>query len=128
MIFTIADYLAGILTGAVTAICVGAMVRPGMDMVLGMIAGMALGMVIHVILGLALAPLIGMFETMVPGALIGMYGGMFFGMRDAMGGGSATVTGALGVGGVFGAIVVAGVHYYDRTLRGPVVDTGEQAD
>ncbi len=127
MLFTIADYLAGIVVGALTAVGVGTIVRPGTDMVLGMIVGMIVGMIIHVIAGFALAPLIGMFEAMVPAAVIGMYGGMFFGMRDAMGAGSTTVTSNLAVGALFGGIVVAGISYYDRTLKGEVVDTGDQS-
>jgi hypothetical protein len=125
MVFAIADYLAGIVIGAVTAVGVGMIVQPGTDMVLGMIAGMAVGMIIHVVAGLALAPLIGMFEAMVPAALIGMYGGMFFGMRDAMGAGSPNIGANITIGALFGAIVVAGISYYDRTLKGEVVDTGE---
>ena len=125
MWFVIGDYLAGILVGAVTALSVRMVVWPGMDMVVAMIIGMGLGMLIHIILGLLLSPLIGMFNAMVPASLIGMYGGMFFGMRDSMDAGSRTLQAALAVGAIFGAIVVAGVQYYDRTLRGTIVDTGE---
>ncbi len=125
MIFTIADYLVGMLVGMATALSVRIIVWPGMDMVLAMLVGMALGMVIHVILGLVLAPLIGMFEAMIPSSLIAMYGGMFFGMRDSMGDQSPTLRAALTVGALFGAIVVAGTHYYDRGLRGEVVNTGQ---
>jgi hypothetical protein len=126
MIFTIGDYLAGMLVGAVTAFSVRMVVWPGMDMmVIAMMVGMALGMLVHLILGLGLGPLIGMFEAMIPASLIGMYGGMFFGMRDSMAAGSRTLQAAIAVGAIFGAIVVAGVHFYDRALRGAVVDTGE---
>jgi hypothetical protein len=125
MIFTIGDYLAGMLVGAATAFSVRMVVWPGMDMVVAMIAGMALGMLVHVVVGLAFGPLIGMFEAMIPASLIGMYGGMFFGMRDSMAAGSRTLQAALAVGAIFGAIVVSGVRFYDRTLRGMVVDTGE---
>ncbi len=128
MVFTIADYLAGMLIGAATAVGVGTIVHTGMDMVLAMMAGMLIGMIIHVIGGLALAPMIGMFEAMVPAALIGMYGGMFFGMRDAMGAGSPSIGANLTIGALFGGIVVAGVSYYDRTLRGDVIDTGEPSN
>src|SRR2546427_7779796 len=125
MIFEIGDYLAGMLVGVVTALSVRMVVWPGMDMVIAMIAGIALGMLVHVVLGLALGALIGMFEAMIPASLIGMYGGMFFGMRDSMAAGSRTLPAALAGGAIFGAIVVAGVHFYDRTLRGAGVDTGE---
>jgi len=125
MIFAIGDYLAGMLVGAATALAVRMVVWPGMDMVLAMIVGMALGMLVHLVLGLALGPLIGMFEAMIPASLIGMYGGMFFGMRDSMAAGSRTLQAGLAVGAIFGAIVVAGVRFYDRTLRGAVVDTGD---
>jgi len=125
MIFSIGDYLAGMLVGAVTALSVRMVVWPGMDMVIAMIVGMALGMLVHLILGLGLGPIIGMFEAMIPASLIGMYGGMFFGMRDSMAAGSRTLQAAIAVGAIFGAIVVAGVHFYDQALRGAVVDTGE---
>jgi hypothetical protein len=125
MFFTIGDYLAGMLVGAVTALSVRMVIWPGMDMVIAMIVGMALGMLVHLILGLGLGPLIGMFEAMIPASLIGMYGGMFFGMRDSMAAGSRTLQAAIAVGAIFGAIVVAGVHFYDRALSGAVVDTGE---
>ena len=124
-IFTIADHLAGIAIGVVTALTVRMVVSPGTDMVIAMVGGMALGMLVHLILGLVLAPVVGMFQVMIPGSLIGMYGGMYFGMRYSMAAGSPTLEAALTVGAMFGAIVVAGVHYYDRALRGEVVDTGE---
>jgi len=125
MIFTIGDYLAGMLVGAATAFSVRIVVWPGMDMVIAMIVGMALGMLVHLVVGLALGPLIGMFEAMIPASLIGMYGGMFFAMRDSMAAGSRTLQAALAVGAILGAVVVAGVRFYDRTLKGVVVDTGE---
>jgi len=125
MLFTIGDYLAGMLVGAVTALGVRMLVKPGMDMVIAMLIGMGLGMVVHFVLGLILSPAIGMFEAMIPASLIGMYGGMFFAMRDSMAAGSRSLTAALAVGALFGLIVVGGVHFYDRTLRGAVVDTGE---
>jgi hypothetical protein len=125
MFFVIGDYLAGMTVGALTAVAVRVVVWPGMDMVVAMIVGMALGMLIHIVLGLMLAPLIGMFNAMIPASLIGMYGGMFFGMRDSMAAGSRTLPAAIAVGVALGAIVVAGVEYYDRTLRGTVVDSGD---
>jgi large-conductance mechanosensitive channel len=125
MLFSIGDYLAGMTVGAVTAFGVRMVVWAGMDMVVAMIVGMALGMVIHIVLGLIMAPLIGMFNAMIPASLIGMYGGMFFAMRDSMAAGSRTLAAAMVVGAIFGAIVVAGVKYYDRTLRGTVVDSND---
>lgn len=122
MLFTIGDYLAGMLIGVATALVVRALVWPGMDMVIAMLIGVAVGMVLHFVLGLALSALLGMFETMMPGSLIGMYGGMLFGMRDSMAAGSATLGDTALVGAVFGAIVVLGVKIYDGALRGPVVD------
>jgi len=124
MIFFISDYVAGMTVGAVTALAVRMVVWPGMDMVIAMIVGMALGMIVHMMLSLLLGPLIGMFNAMIPASLIGMYGGMFFGMRDSMAAGSRTLAAAIAVGAVFGAIVVGGVQYYDRTLQGAVVDSG----
>jgi hypothetical protein len=123
MLFSIGDYLAGMIVGAVTALAVRMVVWPGMDMVIAMIVGMALGMLIHIALGLVMAPVIGMFNAMMPASLIGMYGGMFFGMRDSMAAGSRTLQAAIVVGAILGAIVVAGVKYYDQILRGTVVDS-----
>jgi hypothetical protein len=125
VLFLIADYLAGMTVGALMAIAVRGVIWPGMDMVVAMILGMAIGMAVHLVLGLAFAPLIGMFNAMIPASLIGMYGGMFFGMRDSMAAGSRTLTAAIAVGLIFGAIVVTGVEYYDRTLKGAVVDSGD---
>jgi len=125
MLFVIGDYLAGILVGAFTAIAVRMVVWPGMDMVIAMIIGMALGMFIHIVLSLILAPLVGMFNAMIPASIIGMYGGMFFAMRDSMAAGSRTLHGAIAVGALFGIVVVVGVQFYDHSLRGAVVDSGE---
>jgi len=99
-------------------------VWPGMDLVIAMLLGLAAGMVIHFVLSLALAPLLGIFETMIPGSLVGMYGGMLFGMRDSMAAGSRTLSAAVLVGAIFGAIVVAGVKVYGRVLRGAALDAG----
>jgi hypothetical protein len=72
-------------------------------------------------LGLVMAPVIGMFNAMMPASLIGMYGGMFFGMRDSMAAGSRTLQAAIVVGAILGAIVVAGVKYYDQILAEPLL-------
>ena len=122
MLFSIGDYLAGILIGVATTLVVRVFVWPGMDMVLGMLIGMAAGTVVHLFLGLILAPIVGMFETMVPASLIGMYGGMLFGMRDSMAAGSHTLASAATVGAIFGAIVVLGVKVYNQVLRGAVFE------
>jgi|SRR5579863_2330841 len=122
MLFSIGDYLAGILIGLATTFVVRALVWPGMDMVFAMLIGMAAGTVVHLFLGFILAPLVGMFETMVPGSLIGMYGGMLFGMRDSMAAGSRTLTSAAAVGALFGIIVVLGVKVYNKILHGAVFE------
>lgn len=125
MRFIIGDYLAGIIVGVATAFVVGLVIQPGFDMVLAMLIGMGLGMAVHAVVGLLLAPAVGMFNAMIPASIIGMYGGMFFAMRDSMAAGSRTMAQALAVGAIFGAVVVAGLQYYDRVLRGVVVDSGE---
>ena len=124
MLFSIGDYLAGMIIAVATTLAVRAIVPPGMDMVIAMMIGMAVGTVIHLLLGFILAPLIGMFETMVPGSLIGMYGGMLFGMRDSMAAGSRTLASAAVVGAIFGAIVVLGVKVYNQILSGAVFEAG----
>jgi hypothetical protein len=126
LFFTIGEYIAGMITGAVTALAVRMVVSPGMDMVVAMMLGMGLGMVIHIVLGLMASPLVGMFATMMPGSVIGMYGGMLFAMRDSMAAGSATKASAALVGAAFGAVIVAAVQVYDRVLRGPVVLDAEE--
>ena len=123
-LFAIGDHLAGATVGALTALGVRVLVWPGMDMVLAMLLGMGVGMVVHVVIGLALSPLLGMFETMTAAMLIGMYGGMLFGMRDSMQAGSASLASTVGVGALFGVIVVFALAVYDRVLRGTVVDDG----
>jgi hypothetical protein len=125
LIFVLGDYLAGMAIGALTTLVVRAIVWPGMDMVIAMLAGMGLGMALHLVVGLVLSPLLGMFETMIPASMIGMYGGMLFGMRDSMAAGSQTLGAASAVGALFGAVIVLVFHLYDRILRGAVVDTGE---
>lgn len=125
MLFVIGDYLAGAAIGALTALGVRALVWPGMDMVIAMLLGMGVGMVVHVVIGLVLTPLLGMFETMSAAMVIGMYGGMLFGMRDSMSAGSEALAAALGVGALFGALVVFAFKVYDRAIRGAVVDSGE---
>jgi hypothetical protein len=59
---------------------------------------------------------------MAAAMVIGMYGGMLFGMRDSMNAGSETLPAALGVGALFGALVVLAVKLYDRSIHGTVVD------
>ena len=84
MLFVIGDYLAGASIGVVTAAGIRALVWPGMDMVVAMLAGTLLGTAAHVVVLVLLGPLVGFFHVMAPGALVGMYGGMLFGMRDSM--------------------------------------------
>jgi hypothetical protein len=115
MFFAIGDYVAGMIIGVATTLAVRVIVWPG-----AMLLGMAAGMLLHFVVGLILAPLLGMFETMMPGSLIGMYGGMLFGMRDSMAAGSITLSAAVIVGAIFGAVVVAGVKVYGRVLGGRV--------
>ena len=54
MLFSIGDYLAGMLIGVATTLAVRGIVSPGMDMVLAMLVGMAAGTVVHLLLGLVL--------------------------------------------------------------------------
>ncbi len=123
MLFTIGDYVAGMLIGAITALAVRAIIWSGMDMVLAMLLGIAVGMVLDTVVGLMIAPLLGMFETMMPASLIGMYGGMLFAMRDSMAAGSRTHAAAALVGAIFGAIVVLAVKVFSRVLHGAVLET-----
>jgi hypothetical protein len=120
-LFTIGDHLAGGAVGAVTAVGVRAVVSPQLDMVLAMLVGMAIGMIAHLVLTVLLAPVLDPFHVMVPGGLIGMYGGMMFAMRDTMQAHAGSLRQAILVGVVFGVVVVAGVHLYDRAIRGPVL-------
>jgi hypothetical protein len=125
MIYIIGDYVAGMLIGAATALAVRSVVSPGMDMVIAMLFGMGIGTLLHFVLGLIAAPVLGMGETMIPAMFIGMYGGMLFGMRDSMAAGSESLGAAVAVGIAFGALVVFGVKLYDRSLRGVVMDAGD---
>lgn len=114
--FIVGDYIAGALTGLLTACAVHLFVRPTMDTVLAMLLGMALGMAVHLIVGLLFAPILGAFHTMVPGSLIGMYGGMLFAMRETMQH-PTSLTHAARIGVLFGIVVVAAIQLYDRALR-----------
>ncbi|MBI2963420.1 MAG: hypothetical protein HYY35_06675 [Deltaproteobacteria bacterium] len=117
MLFVVGDHLAGALTGAVTALAVRGVGAGGTDMVVAMLLGAVVGSAVHLLLALLFSPLLGPFQVMVPGSLIGMYGGMLFAMRDSVHGGSPTLSSAVLVGGLFGAVVTAGVELYDRALR-----------
>lgn len=118
--FCVGDYLAGALTGGLTALAVRTIVGPHWDMVVAMLVGMIAGMVVHLLLALVLMPLLGGFEVMIPGAMIGMYGGMLFGMRDSMQQEYIPLSTALAVGAFFGLVVVFGIRWWDRQLRGVV--------
>lgn len=118
--FCMGDYLAGLLTGLLTALAVRAIVGPQWDMVLAMLVGMAVGMLLHLTLLLLFIPLLGTFELMTPSAVIGMYGGMLFGMRDSMQQAYVSRGMALAVGALFGLVVVFGIRWLDRQLRGVV--------
>ncbi len=123
--FSIGDYLAGALTGALTALAVRAVVGPEWDMVVAMLVGTTLGMSVHLLLLLVLVPLLGDFEVMMPGAVIGMYGGMLFGMRDSMQQASISLGAALAVGVLWGLLVVLAVRWWDRQLKGEVFNAPE---
>ncbi len=123
--FCIGDYLAGLLTGLLTAFAVRAIVGPQWDMVLAMLVGMAVGMLLHLTLLLLVIPFLGTFETMMPSAVIGMYGGMLFGMRDSMQQAYVSRDMALAVGALFGLVVVFGIRWWDRQLKGVVFATPE---
>jgi len=118
--FRLGDYVAGILTGILTALAVRLIVGPQWDMVVAMLVGMGVGMLVHMTLLLLFTPLLGMFEVMMPLAMIGMYGGMLFGMRDSMQQAYIPLSTALIVGGVFGVFVVFVAHWWNRQLRGAV--------
>lgn len=55
---------------------------------------------------------------MTTGAMIGMYGGMLFGMRDSMQQADVSLRMALAVGAFFGLLVIFGVRWWDRQLKG----------
>ena len=122
-ILTLGEYLAGALIALAAALPIHALVHPGWDLVLAMLAGSAIGMAAHLLLGVALGALVGMFQVMLAGSLIGMYGGMLFAMRDAMQAVSWAQTAWVAI--IFGVAVVAAVRLYDRTLRGPASGRGE---
>lgn len=122
-LFVIGDYAAGGAVGAATAMAVRVAVRPGFDVVLAMLAGMATGMFIHLMAALFLSPVLGFFHTMVPGSLIGMYGGMLFAMRDSMEQQPSSPAQVILVGIIFGLVITAGVRLYDRALH-PAVESG----
>jgi hypothetical protein len=113
--FIVGDYIAGALTGLLTACAVHLFVRPTMDTVLAMLLGMALGMAVHLVAGLLFAPILGA-HTMVSGSFIGMYGGMLFAMRETMQH-PTSLNHAARIGVLFGVIVVVAVQLYDRSLH-----------
>lgn len=114
-LYLLGEYFAGVATAVLTALPIHAVVDPGWDMVVAMIAGTIVGSAAHLLVLALLGPLVGFFHVMAPGALIGMYGGMLFGMRDSMQAASWSRTLAVAVG--LGILVVAAVQLYDRVLR-----------
>lgn len=56
MHFIVADYLAGMLIGSLTALGVRGLVPFGTDMVVGMLVGTLVGMGVHVVLGMLMVP------------------------------------------------------------------------
>jgi hypothetical protein len=115
LLYLIGEYVAGVATAILTALPIHALVDPGWDMVVAMIAGMLLGSAAHLLVLALLGPVVGFFHVMAPGALIGMYGGMLFAMRDSMQAASWSRTLAVAVG--LGILAVAAVQLYDRALR-----------
>lgn len=118
VMFILGDYVGGGIVGALTAAAVHVLLPPEVDLALAMLLGMAVGMLVHIVAGLVLSPLLGFFHVMVPAGFIGMYGGMFFAMRDVME--RVSLGYAIRAGAIFGLMVMAGVHLYDRALVGPV--------
>ena len=114
LLFTVGDYLAGGVTGAVTAAAVHGCIAPETDMVVAMVIGMAVGMVVHTGAVLVLAPVLGMWHVLVPHSIIGRYGGMLFAMRDSMQ--SRSLEWVLLIGAGFGVVVIAVMQLYNRIL------------
>jgi hypothetical protein len=114
-LYLLGEYVAGVATAVLAALPIHALVDPGWDMVVAMIAGTVLGSAAHLLVLALLGPVVGLFHVMAPGTLIGMYGGMLFGMRDSMQTASWSRTLAVAVG--LGVLVVAAVQLYDRALR-----------
>jgi hypothetical protein len=119
--FRLGDYVAGAVTGVLTALAVRLIVGPQWDMVVAMLVGMGVGMLVHMTLLLLFIPLLGTFEVMMPGAVIGMFGGMLFGMRDSMQQAYVPMSTALEVGALFGFLVVIGIRWWDWQLKGGVL-------
>ena len=117
LVFRVGDYAAGAATAALAAGSIHAVVDQSWDMVLAMLVGMGVGTVAHWVVLALVGPLLGFFQVMAPGGIIGMYGGMLFAMRDSMQ--AASWPGAIGVGIVFGLLVVGALDVYDRVLRSP---------
>lgn len=120
IVFAVGDYLSGAVIGVATAAAVRAIISPGLDMAVSMVAGMLIGTAVHLLISVLMVPLLGLFHCMVPGALIGMYGGMLFAMRDAMQHLPGSIGRSILVGLLFGLAVTGAVRVYDRALRATV--------
>lgn len=84
LFYAAGDFLASLVIGIVAALAAWAIVGPGWNMWLAMIAMMALGMVIGLVLFFPISMKLGAMEAMIPAMYTGMWSGMVVGMMDAM--------------------------------------------
>ena len=78
--FIFGDLVSNIAVGVLAALSAAALVGPGWNMFMAMVAMMPLAMALGLFLSLALGILFGAMEIMVPAMLTGMFSGMFSGM------------------------------------------------
>lgn len=84
LFYAVGDFLASLVIGIVAALAAWAIVGPGWNMWLAMIAMMALGMVIGLVLFFPISMKLGAMEAMIPAMYTGMWSGMMIGMIGAM--------------------------------------------
>ncbi len=84
LFYVIGDFLANLVIGTVAGVVAWAIVSPGWNMWLAMVAMMAVGMMVGLVLYFPIARFLGAQEAMLPAMYSGMWGGMVLGMMCAM--------------------------------------------
>lgn len=118
LLFRLLDYVAGVLSGVISALFTAVVVSPNWPVPVGMFSGMILGMAALVVVFLALGWIAGGFEILMQGMSIVMVVGMLSGMWITM---ASPKISALLLFGFFAGLCIAMVfHLYDKSMHGAV--------
>jgi hypothetical protein len=118
LLFRLLDYVAGVLSGVISALFTALVVSPNWPLPVGMFSGMILGMAALMIVFLALGWIAGGFEMLMQGMSIVMVVGMVCGMWITMA--SPKISGLLLFGFFAGLCIATVFHFYDKSMHGEV--------